>query len=1036
MSISAPFIRRPVGTSLMTAAIALAGAIAFRLLPVSPLPQVDFPTIQVSAGLPGASPETMASSVATPLERQFGRIAGVTEMTSTSYLGSTGITLQFDLNRDINAAARDVQAAINAARGYLPANLPSNPNYRKVNPADAPILILTLTSDVMDKPQMYDIASTVLAQKLAQVQGVGQVFAGGSSLPAVRVELNPAVVNKYGIGMNSIATVLQAANANRPKGELADGTRAWALSTTDQLLKARQYIPLVVAYRKGSPVRLSDLGDVRDAVEDLRNDGIANGKPAILLVIFRQPGANIIETVDRVLALMPQLQADVPPSIHMAVGMDRTTTIRSAIKDVERALLISIALVIMVVFVFLRNARATFIPGVVVPVSLVGTFGVMYLLGYSLDNLSLMALTISTGFVVDDAIVVIENITRYLEQGLSPMQAAFRGSKEIGFTVVSMSTSLIAVFIPILLMTGIVGRLFREFAVTLSVAIIVSMVVSLTATPMMCARLLKHDEGGHGLLYRLNERFFNWILSTYGTILRAVLRHPAITLVVLLFTIGLNVYLYVIVPKGFFPQQDTGRMMGIAQGEQDISFQAMSQKVRVFVRAVLKDPAVDSVVSFTGGSGGTNAGRMFVTLKDMSVRKISVDGVIARLRRETSNVPGATLFLQGVQDIRVGGRMSNAQYQFTLQSQDLQALTQWSPRVLQKLRTVKELADVNTDQQNKGLAANITIDRDTASRLGLSVQNVDTTLYQAFGQSQVSTMYTPLNQYHVVMEVAPQYWQSPETLKTLFAHTSSGYDVPLAAFTHLGPTNTPLVVNHQGQFPSVTISFNLPVGVSLGQAVDAIDKAEEEIRLPASVQGSFSGTAQAYQDSLSNEPVLIAAALLAVYIVLGILYESYIHPITIISTLPSAGVGALLALLLFKMELTIIALIGIILLIGIVKKNAILMIDFALNAERVEGKNAHDAIYEACMLRFRPITMTTMAALLGAVPLAIGMGTGGELRQPLGIAIVGGLLVSQALTLFTTPVVYLYMDRMRLWFERSRGRAPRPLGPLPSGATD
>ncbi|MGA3023219.1 MAG: multidrug efflux RND transporter permease subunit [Bryobacteraceae bacterium] len=1036
MSISAPFIRRPVGTTLMTAAIALAGAIAFRLLPVSPLPQVDFPTIQVSAGLPGASPETMASSVATPLERQFGRIAGVTEMTSTSYLGSTGITLQFDLNRDINAAARDVQAAINAARGYLPANLPSNPSYRKVNPADAPILILTLTSDIVDKPRMYDIASSILAQKLAQVQGVGQVFAGGSSLPAVRVELNPAVVNKYGISMNDLATVLAAANANRPKGELADGTHAWALSTTDQLLKADKYIPLVVAYRHGASVRLSDLGDVRDAVEDLRNDGIADGKPAILLVIFRQPGANIIETVDRVLALMPQLQADVPPAIHISVGMDRTTTIRAAIHDVETALLISIALVIMVVFIFLRNARATFIPGIVVPVSLVGTFGAMYLLGYSLDNLSLMALTISTGFVVDDAIVVIENITRYLEQGMPPMQAAFRGASEIGFTVVSMSTSLIAVFIPILMMGGIVGRLFREFAVTLSVAILVSMVVSLTATPMMCARLLKHDLGGHGFIYRWNERFFNWILRTYGTILRSVLRHPAITLAVLLLTIALNIRLYVIVPKGFFPQQDTGRMMGIAQGEQDISFQLMSRKVRGFVRSVMKDPAVASVVSFTGGSGGTNTGRMFVTLKDIRQRKVSVDQVIARIRGETSGTPGATLFLQGVQDIRVGGRLTNAQYQFTLQSQDLQALTQWSPRVLAKLRTVKELEDVNTDQQNKGLAANVAIDRDTASRLGLSAQNIDTALYQAFGQAQVSTMYTPLNQYHVVMEVAPQYWQSPDTLNTLFVQTSSGADVPLSAFTHIGPANTPLVVNHQGQFPSVTISFNLPVGVSLGQAVDAIDKAEEEIRLPASVQGSFSGTAQAYQDSLANEPVLIVTAIIAVYIVLGILYESYIHPITIISTLPSAGVGALLALLLFKMELTIIALIGIILLIGIVKKNAILMIDFALNAERIDGKSARDAIYEACMLRFRPITMTTMAALLGAVPLAIGMGTGGELRKPLGIAIVGGLIVSQALTLFTTPVVYLYMDRLRLWFEHSRGRAPRPLGPLPSGATD
>ncbi len=1035
MSISSPFIERPVGTTLLTVAVALAGVVAFRLLPVSPLPQVDFPTIQVSAGLPGASPATMASSVATPLERQFGRISGVTEMTSTSYLGSTGITLQFDLNRNIDAAARDVQAAINAARGYLPAALPMNPNYRKVNPADAPILILTLTSDIYDKPRMYDIASSVLAQKLAQVSGVGQVFAGGSSLPAVRVELNPAVVNKYGVNMSQIATVLGGANANRPKGQLVQGSEVFSLSTTDQLLKAYQYIPMIVTWRNGAPVRLSDLGDVVDSVEDLRNDGIANGKPAILLVIFRQPGANIIDTVDRVLALRPQLQASIPAAIHMGVGMDRTTTIRASIHDVERTLLISIALVVMVVFVFLRNLWATFIPSIVVPVSLIGTFGVMYLLGYSIDNLSLMALTICTGFVVDDAIVVIENITRFIEQGLTPMQAALRGASEIGFTVVSMSTSLIAVFIPILMMGGIVGRLFREFAVTLSIAIMVSMFVSLTTTPMMCSRLLKRDPGRHGWMYRTSERGFDFILRTYSSILKTVLNHPAVTLLVLLITIAVNVWLYVRIPKGFFPQQDTGRMMGIAQGDQSISFQAMSQKVHRFVRVVLSDPAVDSVVSFTGGSGGTNTGRMFVALKDLNVRKVSVDQVIARLRQKTARVPGASLFLQGVQDIRVGGRMSNAQYQFTLQSQDLQALNQWSPQVLKKLRTVPELADVNTDQQNKGLEVQVNIDRDTASRFGLSAMDVDTALYSAFGQRQVSTMYTQLNQYHVVMEVAPKYWSNPDTLKTLYVQNASGQDIPLAAFTRFAPANTPLVVNHQGQFPSVTISFNLQPNVSLGQAVDAIDRAEQEIRMPATVQGSFSGTAQAYQSSLANEPVLIATALIAVYIVLGMLYESYIHPVTILSTLPSAGVGALVALMITNNELTVIALIGIILLIGIVKKNAILMIDFALDAERTEGRDSRDAIYEACMLRFRPITMTTMAAMLGAVPLAIGTGTGSEMRRPLGIAIVGGLIVSQMLTLFTTPVVYLYMDRMRCWFDRVRGRERAAFRPLPA-ATD
>jgi multidrug efflux pump len=1254
VNLSSIFIRRPVGTTLLTLAIALAGIIGFRLLPVAPLPQVDFPTISVSAGLPGASPQTMASAVATPLEKQFGHIASVTEMTSTSYLGSTGITLQFDLNRDINAAARDVEAAINAAKAYLPANLPTNPSYRKVNPADAPVLIVAMTSNIYTQAQMYDEASSILEQKLSQVQGVGQVFVGGSSLPSVRVELNPTVVNKYGIGISQLASTLASANANSPKGEFSGPDEALQIRTTDQLFNASEYIPLIAAWQNGAPVRFSDLGGVVDSVQDVRNAGLSNGSPAILLVIFRQPAANIIDTVDRVIALLPQLEASIPPAMHLKVMVDRTTTIRASIHDVEVTLMISIGLVVLVVFIFLRNGWATFIPSVSVPVSLIGTFGVMYLLGYSIDNLSLMALTISTGFVVDDAIVVIENITRYIEQGMRPMQAALRGSREIGFTVLSMSTSLVAVFIPILMMGGIVGRLFREFAVTLSIAIAISMIVSLTTTPMMCSRLLKHqDPEGHGRLYRMSESFFDYILKTYLSILRVALDNPATTLLIVLITVGVNVYLFVIIPKGFFPDQDTGRMMGIMQGEQNISFQSMKKKSAGFVKMVMDDPAVENVVAFTGGSGGTNTGRMFVSLKDLNVRKVGVEDVIARLRKKTANVPGATLFMQPVQDIRVGGRLSNALYQFTLQTQDLGLLAEWSPKVLARLKKVPQIVDVNTDQQNNGLMAYVNIDHDTASRLGLTTQQIDTSLYQAFGQAEVSTMYTQLNQYFVVLEVAPQYWQNPDTLKWIYLQSSSpaglisgpadaattqsagysaftqaqltaptygggtntafpaasnvltsgpstfggvaaqstttvapsasstttatptttasatgtgtttgttlpgttsttgastgngastgtssgsstvtsyaivpvtaasasgkaltlaggstnaassggvsatnlattpysnmttvagsatssttqpivggvpltpvvttgagsatlptivsnGYssasavssstgsaEVPLSTFSGYQTTNTPISVNHQGQFPSVTISFNLPEGVSLGQAVDAITRAEEEIGMPATIQGNFAGTAQAFQSSLANEPILIATALIAVYIVLGMLYESYIHPITILSTLPSAGVGALLALLLFHNELSVIALIGIILLIGIVKKNAILMIDFALDAERREGKSSRDAIFEACTLRFRPITMTTFAAMLGGLPLAIGTGMGSELRRPLGIAIVGGLIVSQMLTLFTTPVVYLYMDRMRLFFSRKReGRKVEMLPNLAEG---
>ena len=1027
MSISALFIKRPVATSLLTLALALAGGLAFRLLPVSPIPQVEFPTIQVSAALPGASPETMASAVAMPLERQFGRIAGVTDMTSTSYLGSTTVVLQFDLGRNIDAAARDVQAAINAARGQLPTNLPNNPSYRKVNPADAPILILALTSATVDTGRLYDAASSILQQKLAQVEGVGQVIVGGSALPGVRVELNPMVLNKYGIGLDEVRAALGAANANRPKGELADRASAWEISTTDQLLKAEEYRPLLVAYRNGAPVRVSDVAEVTDSVEDVRTAGLANGKPAVLLIIFRQPGANIIATVDRVRALLPQLRASILGAVDLSVVLDRTTTIRASIRDVEIALMISIALVILVVFVFLRNVWATAIPGVVVPLSLIGTFGVMYLMGYSIDNLSLMALTISTGFVVDDAIVVIENITRHLEHGLRPLAAALRGAREVGFTVLSMSTSLVAVFLPILLMGGIVGRLFREFAVVLSVAVAVSLVVSLTTTPMMCALFLKpRQESAHGRLYRVSERAFEWLLRRYEASLSWVLRHARLTMVVAAITVCINVYLYAVVPKGFFPEQDNGRLMGAIQADQDTSFQALRQKLGQFVDVVMADPAVDSVVGLTGGTQGTsNTGRMFIALKPVAERKLTAAEVITRLRPKLANVPGATLYLQAIQDIRVGGRLSNALFQFTLQGDDLRELNRWAPRMQRKLQALAALTDVSSDQQNRGLEASVVIDRDTASRLGISPQMIDDTLYDAFGQRQVSTMYTQLNQYHVVMEVAPRFWQSPETLQDIYVRAASGAQVPLSAFTHFAPTTTALAVNHQGQFPAVTLSFNLAPGVALGDAVTAIEAAEREIGLPASIRASFQGTAQAFQASLANEPLLILAALVTVYIVLGVLYESYIHPLTILSTLPSAGVGAILALLLCRMDLSVIALIGIILLIGIVKKNAIMMIDFALEAERTEGKGPEEAIYEACLLRFRPIMMTTMAALLAGLPLALGTGTGAELRRPLGITIVGGLVVSQLLTLYTTPVVYLYLDRLSLWFARWRERGSR-----------
>ncbi len=1015
--ISEIFIRKPVATSLLTAAIAVAGGIAFNYLPVAPIPQVEFPTISVGASLPGANPETMASAVATPLERQFGRIAGITEMTSSSSLGATGITLQFDLNRSIDAAARDVQAAINAARGQLPANLPSNPTYRKINPADSPVLILALTSDTVPVSKMYDWADSVLAQKLSQVPGIGQAEVGGGAKPAVRILFNPMDLNKYGIGSDTIRNAMSLANAHQPVGQLANERQSWEIHTTDQLFTADQYKPLIIAYRNGAPVRLKDVADVQDSVENRRNAGFSNGKQAVLIILFKQPDANIIDTVDRVYDLLPRLRASIPPAIQLRVTMDRTTTIRASIHDVEATLLLSVCLVILVVFVFLRNLWATFIPSVAVPLSLLGTCGVMYLLGYSLDNLSLMALTVSTGFVVDDAIVVIENISRYREMGVAAVAAALRGAQEIGFTVISMSVSLVAVFLPILLMGGIVGRLFREFAVTLAVAVTISMVVSLTATPMMCAKFLRAEHGRkHNLAYRVSERFFMALLKAYEVSLAWVLRHPQSTLAVLFLTIGFNVYLYVIVPKGFFPQQDTGRLMGSVQASQDISFPAMREKVLKFLTIVKQDPAVESVSGFVGGgpSGGSvNSAFSFIMLKPLDERKISADDVIERLRPHLADVPGATQFMQVAQEIRVGGRMSNTQYQYTLSADSLAELNQWAPKMLDALRELPELHDVNSDQQTNGKESTLVIDRDTAARFGISAQMIDDALYDAFGQRQVSTMYTSLNQYHVVLESALQFQQNPDGLKNIYVRNAKGTPIPMSAFTSYKPGVTSLTVNHQGQFPATTISFNLAPNAALGDAVTAIQDAQTQLGLPPNVRANFAGTAQAFQESLSNQPILILAALVTVYLVLGMLYESFVHPLTILSTLPSAGVGAILALILCKCELNVIALIGIVLLIGLVKKNAIMMIDVALEAERKEGMTPLQAIYKACLMRFRPILMTTMAALLGGLPLALGTGTGSELRRPLGITIVGGLIFSQLLTLYTTPVVYLYLDRLR-----------------------
>ena len=1023
MSLSSPFIRRPVATTLLTAAIALAGAVAFRELPVSPLPQIDFPTISIGASLPGASPEIMASSVATPLERQFGRIAGITEMTSSSYLGTTSVTLQFDLNRNIDGAARDVQAAINAARSYLPSNLPGNPTYRKVNPADAPIMIVALTSSVYDRGKLYDAASTIMQQRLSQLQGVGQVSVGGSSLPGVRVDVNPTQLNSYGLGLQDVAAMLSRQNANSPKGQVVDSATSADITTNDQLLKAVDYMPLVVGYHGGAAVKLSDVANVQDSTENVRAAGFVNGKPSVLIIIFRQPGANIIDTVDRIRGALPALKASIPSAIDTEIVLDRTLTIRASVRDVERNLIISISLVILVVFLFLRSVRATLIPSVAVPASLIGTFGVMYLCHYSIDNLSLMALTISTGFVVDDAIVVIENITRYLEQGMAPMQAALKGASEIGFTVLSISISLVAVFIPILMMGGIVGRLFREFAVVLSVAILVSLGISLTTTPMMCSRLLKNlrDEQ-HGKVFRASERAFNSILGVYERSLGWVLEHSRLALAVLGITIACNFYLFWIVPKGFFPQQDNGTVFGGIQGSQDISFQAMQAATARIVNVVKTDPAVQNVMAFTGGGGATNGGFIYMGLKPLAQRNANASQVIDRLRPKLLSVSGANTFIQAGQDLRIGGRMSSAQYQYTIQSDNLQDLVQWGPVLLQQMRKLRLLTDVNTDQQNSGLQAMLTYDRDTASRLGITPQMLDNSLYEAFGQAQVSTMYTAINQYHVVLEVEPKFWQSPVNLNDVYIRAAQGKVVPLSAVAHYEPSTAPLAVNHQGQYPSVTISFNLAPGVALSEASTAILGMEQKIGMPNTIHGMFSGTLQAFQSSLATEPFLIITALMAVYIVLGILYESYIHPLTIISTLPSAGVGAVLALMIFHKDLSIIAVIGVILLIGIVKKNAILMIDFALAAERSEGKSPRDAIFQACILRFRPIMMTTMAALFGAMPLAFGRGTGSELRNPLGITIIGGLILSQMLTLYTTPVVYLSLDRLRVKWLRAHGK--------------
>jgi multidrug efflux pump len=1018
VNISEPFVRRPVATTLLTIAVAIAGAIAFQVLPVSPLPQVDFPTISVQAGLPGASADIMASAVATPLERQFGHIAGVTEMTSSSSLGSTSITIQFDLSRNIDGAARDVQAAINAARSYLPANLPSNPSYRKVNPADSPIMILGLTSTKYGPDKLYDEASTIMQQKLSQIQGVGQVNAGGGALPSVRVEVNPTKLAGYGMTLANIQSVLSLQNSNLARGQITNGGLSADILVNGQISHAVDYKPIIIGYKNGSAVHLEDVADVIDSTQNLRMGGYLDGQRAITLVVFRQPGANIIDTVDRIQASLPSLEASIPKGIKITTVLNRTTTIRASVLDVEKTLVLSIGLVILVVFVFLRNGRATLIPAVAVPVSLIGTFAVMYMLGYSLDNLSLMALTISTGFVVDDAIVVMENITRHIEDGMAPFDATLRGAKEIGFTVMSISISLIAVFIPLLMMGGIVGRLFREFAITLSTAILVSMVISLATTPMMCAYLLKSEhEQTHGRMYMATERFFDWILSIYRRSLHWVLDNSGLTLTVLFLTIALNVVMIYKIPKGFFPQQDTGTLGGAVRGPQDASYPIMLDSIKQIEGVIVQDPAISHVMAFTGGS---NTAMMFISLKPLDERKIGAPEIINRLRPKLNRLPVASSFLQASQDLRIGGRGSNAQYQYTIQADNTKDLQTWGPKLLDAMTKLHGFQDVSSDQQDGGLDEYLTYDRVSAARLGQTASSLDSGLYAAFGQSEVSLIYTQLNQYYVILEVAPQYWANPDSLKDIYFHnagassaTASG-NTPLFTIVKNHESTTPLALNHTSLFPSVTVSFNLAPGMALSDATLEINEVQQQLGTPATVRGFFSGTLQAYQQSLASEPVLVVTALLAVYIVLGILYESLVHPITILSTLPSASVGAMMALMLFKVDLNVISIIGIVLLIGIVKKNAIMMIDFALQAEREQGLTPKESIFQACMLRFRPILMTTMAALFGAIPLAFGTGTGSELRRPLGITIVGGLIVSQLLTLYTTPVVYLTLDNLRI----------------------
>ncbi len=1033
MSPSRPFILRPVATSLLMAGILIAGAIAYKQLPVSALPEVDYPTIQCLTFYPGASPDVMASSVTAPLERTFGQVPGLKQMTSTSSFGSSIITLQFDLDLNIDIAEQQVQASINAAGTYLPPDLPNPPIYNKVNPADAPILTLALTSATVPLTKVEDLADTTLSQKISQLPGVGLVSIGGGEKPAVRIRINPTALAAYGLSLEDVRTALNLTNLNQAKGNFDGLRQAYTIGANDQILTSSGYKPIIVAYKNGAPVRLEDVATVIDGAENTRQAAWMNTVPAVIVNIQRQPGANIIAVVDRIKALLPQLRVSIPNAVNVAVLTDRTTTIRASVKDVQFELMLTVALVVMVIFLFLRNLAATVIPSVAVPLSIVGTFGVMYLLGYSLNNLTLMALTISTGFVVDDAIVMIENISRYLEQGDTPLRAALRGSEQIGFTIVSLTVSLIAVLIPLLFMGDIVGRLFREFAITLAVTILVSAVVSLTLTPMMSAKILRHKkEAEQGWFYRKSEYAFAWVISKYGSTLQWVLRHQPLTLLITVATLVGTIFLYVVVPKGFFPVQDTGVILGVSEAPQDVSFAAMSQRQQALAKVILKDPAVESLSSFIGIDGintTMNSGRIQINLKPLDQRGISASDVIRRMQPSLARVDGITLFMQPVQDLTVEDRVSRTQFQYTLEDADANELNVWTARLVDKLKALPSLRDVATDQQNGGLQTTLVIDRDTASRLGIGMQQIDDTLYDAFGQRLVSTMFTQLNQYHVVLEVASEFRRNPNALDDIYIHSSNGAEVPLSSFTHFEQSTTPLTVNHQGQFPVVTISFNLPAGESLGNAVKAIKQVEQDIGLPLSIHSSFQGTAAAFQNSLANEAYLILAALVVVYIVLGVLYESYIHPITILSTLPSAGVGAILALFICHEDFNVVALIGIILLIGIVKKNAIMMIDFALDAERNEGKPPGEAIYQACLLRFRPIMMTTMAALFGGLPLALGSGVGSELRRPLGITIVGGLIVSQVLTLYTTPVVYLFFDRLatRLTHARTRRTRREPL---------